>query len=79
MPNPNDLKLFIHGHTHGGQVWLPIIGSPIVPSNYGQRYTSGHFKENNFDMFITTGIGTSILPFRFLVPPEIAVLTIRAE
>ena len=79
MPNPNDLKLFIHGHTHGGQVWLPIVGAPFVPSNYGQRYTSGHIKENNFDMFVTTGIGTSILPFRFLVPPEIAVLTIRAE
>ena len=79
MPNPNYLKLFIHGHTHGGQVWFPIIGSPIVPSNYGQRYTFGHVKENNFDMFVTTGIGTSILPFRFLVPPEIAVLTIYTE
>ena len=78
-PNPNDIKLFIHGHTHGGQVWLPIIGSPFVPSNYGQRYAFGHIKENNYDMFITTGIGTSILPFRFLVPPEIAVLTISAE
>ena len=78
-PNPNDIKLFIHGHTHGGQVWLPIIGSPFVPSTYGQRYTSGHIKENNYDMFVTTGIGTSILPFRFLVPPEIAVLTINAE
>ncbi len=78
-PNPNDIKLFIHGHTHGGQVWLPIIGSPFVPSNYGQRYAFGHIKENNYDMFVTTGIGTSILPFRFLVPPEIAVLTIRAE
>jgi len=78
-PNPNDIKLFIHGHTHGGQVWLPIIGSPFVPSNYGQRYAFGHIKENNYDMFTTTGIGTSILPFRFLVPPEIAVLTISAE
>ena len=77
--NPNDIKLFIHGHTHGGQVWLPIIGSMFVPSNYGQRYAFGHIKENNFDMFVTTGIGTSILPFRFLVPPEIAVLTIYAE
>jgi predicted MPP superfamily phosphohydrolase len=78
-PNPNDIKLFIHGHTHGGQVWLPIIGSMFVPSNYGQRYAFGHIKENNFDMFVTTGIGTSILPFRFLVPPEIAVLTIYTE
>ncbi len=79
MPNQSDLKLVINGHTHGGQVWLPIIGSPFVPSNYGQRYAFGHLKENNVDMFVTTGIGTSILPFRFLVPPEIAVLTIRAE
>jgi predicted MPP superfamily phosphohydrolase len=78
-PNPSDLKLILNGHTHGGQVWLPILGSPIVPSNYGQRFAYGHKKENNVDMFITTGIGTSILPFRFLVPPEIAVLTITAE
>jgi len=79
MPNQSDLKLVINGHTHGGQVWLPIVGSPIVPSNYGQRYAFGHLKENNVDIFVTTGIGTSILPFRFLVPPEIAILTIRAE
>jgi predicted MPP superfamily phosphohydrolase len=78
-PNPSDLKLILNGHTHGGQVWFPIIGSPIVPSVYGQKFAFGHTKENNVDVFITTGIGTSILPFRFLVPPEIAVLTIRAE
>jgi uncharacterized protein len=78
-PNPSDLKLILNGHTHGGQVWFPVIGSPIVPSDYGQRFAYGHKKENNVDVFITTGIGTSILPFRFLVPPEIAVLTIRSE
>ena len=74
-----DLKLILAGHTHGGQVWLPIIGSPVIPSSYGQKYAFGHIRENNVDMFVTTGIGTSILPFRFLVPPEIAVLTIYAE
>ncbi|CAA9401509.1 MAG: hypothetical protein AVDCRST_MAG74-1614 [uncultured Pyrinomonadaceae bacterium] len=78
-PNPSDLKLILNGHTHGGQVWFPILGSPIVPSVYGQKFAFGHTKENNVDVFITTGVGTSILPFRFLVPPEIAVLTIRAE
>ncbi|MCA1622327.1 MAG: metallophosphoesterase [Acidobacteria bacterium] len=78
-PNPSELKLILNGHTHGGQVWLPIIGSPFVPSNYGQRYAFGHTKENNVDIFITTGIGTSILPVRFLVPPEIAVLKIYAD
>ncbi|HEX6279978.1 MAG TPA: hypothetical protein VFZ49_08175, partial [Pyrinomonadaceae bacterium] len=74
-----DLKLMIAGHTHGGQIWLPILGAPIVPSSYGQKYVAGHIRENGLDMFVTTGIGTSILPFRFMVPPEIAVLTIRSE
>lgn len=74
-----DLKLILAGHTHGGQVWLPIVGTPIVPSGYGQKYAYGHVKENDVDMFITSGIGTSLLPFRFLVPPEISVLTISAE
>lgn len=75
----DDMKLFIAGHTHGGQVWFPVVGSLIVPSSYGQTYAYGHIKEDDLDMFVTTGIGTSILPLRFLVPPEIAVLTIRSE
>ncbi len=74
-----DLKLILAGHTHGGQIWFPIIGSPMIPSGYGQKYAFGLVRENDVDMFVTTGIGTSILPFRFLVPPEIAVLTISAE
>lgn len=75
----NDLKLMISGHTHGGQVWLPVLGRPVVPSSYGQKYAAGHIKDKGLDMFVTTGIGESILPFRFMVPPEIAVLTINAE
>jgi predicted MPP superfamily phosphohydrolase len=77
-PISMDLKLILAGHTHGGQVRLPIIGSPIVPSSYGQKYVAGHIWDAGVDMFVTTGIGTSVLPFRFMVPPEIAVLTIRA-
>ncbi len=74
-----DLKLLLAGHTHGGQVWFPVLGSLVVPSSYGQKYAAGHIRDNNLDLFVTTGIGESILPFRFLVPPEIAVLTISAE
>ncbi len=73
----DNLKVFLAGHTHGGQVWLPIIGSPFVPSSYGQRYARGHVTRRGIEMFVTTGLGTSILPFRFLVPPEIAVVTVR--
>lgn len=73
------LRLILAGHTHGGQFWFPLIGSPIIPSSYGQRYAYGHVRENGIDMFVTTGIGTSILPIRFLVPPEIVILNIIAE
>lgn len=79
LPDPGQLKLVLNGHTHGGQIRLPVIGSPVVPSSYGQRYAAGHLRENNTDVFVTTGIGTSILPFRFLVPPEIVVLTVKSE
>lgn len=73
-----DLKLMLAAHTHGGQVWLPVLGTPIVPSSYGQKYSYGHVRDNGVDMFVTSGVGESILPFRFMMPPEIAVLTIKA-
>ncbi|MFL6467182.1 MAG: metallophosphoesterase, partial [Pyrinomonadaceae bacterium] len=74
-----DLKLMFAGHTHGGQVWLPMLGYPVVPSSYGQKYAAGYIRDAGVDMFVTTGTGTSILPFRFLVPPEIAVVTISSK
>lgn len=73
---PARVALTIAGHTHGGQVSLPIIGRPIVPSDYGQRYASGHIVEGSKRLFVSTGVGTSILPVRFRVPPEISLLTI---
>jgi predicted MPP superfamily phosphohydrolase len=75
----DDYKLMLAGHTHGGQIWLPVLGRPIVPTSYGQKYAAGHIFDGGKDMFVTTGVGTSILPFRFMVPPEIAVLTLRSS
>ena len=74
---PQIVPILIAGHTHGGQVNIPLIGTPIVPSSFGPKYTSGHIFENGHHMFVTTGIGTSILPVRFRVPPEIVILTIK--
>lgn len=74
-----DFKLMLAGHTHGGQILLPIFGRPMIPSSFGQKYAVGHVSEDGKDMFVTTGVGTSILPFRFMVPPEIAVLTILSQ
>jgi hypothetical protein len=70
--------LVLAGHTHGGQVALPLLGRPIVPSRYGQRYAAGLVAEEGRHLYVTTGLGTSILPVRFGVPPEIALLTLEA-
>lgn len=73
---PPRVALTIAAHTHGGQVYVPGIGRPIVPSRYGERYAVGHVRERGHDLFVSTGIGTSILPVRFLVPPEVTLLTV---
>jgi uncharacterized protein len=74
---PRSVPLLLAAHTHGGQVNLPLIGTLIVPSRNGRKYTAGHIFENGHHMFVTTGIGTSILPVRFRVTPEIVILTIN--
>jgi uncharacterized protein len=75
---PQSVPLLVAAHTHGGQVNFPLIGTPIVPSRFGRKYTAGHVFENGHHMFVTTGIGTSILPVRFRVTPEIVILTIKS-
>jgi uncharacterized protein len=50
------------------------LGRLIVPSRYGERYAIGHIEEEGRHLFVTTGVGTSILPVRFLVPPEISIV-----
>ena len=76
---PDRCALTIAGHTHGGQVWLPLLGRPAMfeASRYGQKYTAGIIREDGKTLFVSTGIGTSWLPLRFRVPPEISLLTLR--
>jgi predicted MPP superfamily phosphohydrolase len=75
---PPRVALTLAGHTHGGQVALPIVGRPIVPSRYGQRYAYGVIVEGGRTLFVSPGIGTSLLPVRFRVPPEISLVTLAA-
>jgi uncharacterized protein len=73
---PREVSLTLAGHTHGGQVDLPLLGPLIVPSRFGQRYASGLVVEEGRLLFVTSGVAMSILPVRFRVPPEVAVLTL---
>lgn len=75
---PKRLQLLIAGHTHGGQVNLPLIGRPVESSHIGEHYAAGLVFENDHHLFVTTGIGTSIASIRFGVPPEIVLLTLKS-
>ena len=76
---PQRVPLLLAGHTHGGQVRFPLIGTVVHTSDFGQRYEAGHVFENGHHLFVSTGIGTSIIPVRFRVPPEIVLLTLKAK
>ena len=66
------LDLMFAGHTHGGQIRLPLLGTPMVPSRFGSKYASGLVQGPVCPVYISRGIGTTVLPLRFRVAPEIA-------
>jgi uncharacterized protein len=68
---PDRVALTLAGHTHGGQVRVPLIWPRFVPSGYGARFAYGHIVEDNRHMIVSGGLGTSIAPVRLGVPPEI--------
>lgn len=74
---PPSVAVTLAGHTHGGQVALPFLGRPIVPSVYGARFAYGHVVEDGRHLVVSGGLGTSVLPVRLGVPPEITVVTVR--
>jgi len=73
---PDQVDLTLAGHTHGGQVYIPFVGRLVVPSRFGERFAYGHIVEQGRNLYVTSGIGTAIIPVRFLTPPEIAVITL---
>ncbi|MBB3312867.1 hypothetical protein FHT78_004650 [Rhizobium sp. BK196] len=72
---PERVSLTLSGHTHGGQIRL-LGYSPMVPSRYGDRYAYGHILENGRNIIVSSGLGCSIAPVRFGVPPEIVVIDV---
>ena len=70
---PDRVSLTLSGHTHGGQVRIGGY-SPVVPSQYGNRFAYGHIIENGRHLVVSSGLGCSTVPLRFGVPPEISIL-----
>jgi hypothetical protein len=72
------VDLMLSGHTHGGQIRIPGLGTPMIPSRYGQKYASGLVQGPGCPVFVCRGIGTTIMPLRLGVPPEIAVIELKS-
>lgn len=75
-PGRGRVDAMLSGHTHGGQVRLPLIGAPIVPSRFGQRYVHGLVQGPVCPVVVSAGVGLSLLPVRFGVAPEIVEVTL---
>jgi uncharacterized protein len=75
---PERVALTLSGHTHGGQVAIPLVRRPLLPSRFGERYARGLIEEEDRHLLVTSGVGTSGIPVRLLAPPEALVLTLRS-
>jgi predicted MPP superfamily phosphohydrolase len=65
----------LSGHSHGGQIRLPIVGPLILPP-MGQKYVEGMFHFDHMQLYVNRGIGTVGLPFRLNCPAELTEFTL---
>ncbi len=73
---PERVSLTIAGHTHGGQIRIPFVPPTWAPSAYGARFAYGHVVEDGRHLIVSGGLGTSKVPLRLGVPPEIVHITL---
>ncbi len=74
---PDRVVLTLAGHTHGGQVRMPV-NFRLLPAEYRLPYASGYSCVGHKSLFVSPGIGTGAVPLRLGVPPEISILDITA-
>jgi len=71
---PDRVALTLSGHTHGNQINVPVARRMLAHSHFGVRYAGGHVVEEGRHLFVSRGVGTSLLPGRFRAAPELLVL-----
>lgn len=76
----NNIDLIFTGHAHGGQFRIPGIGGLVAPDQgFFPKYTSGSYKKGMSTMFVSRGLGNSIIPIRIFNRPEIVVVTLKQK
>jgi predicted MPP superfamily phosphohydrolase len=76
---PADVPLMLAGHTHCGQIRLPLVGALSTMSRYGERYACGLVREKGRILITGAGLGTSLLPLRIGAPPEMWMIELRPK
>ena len=76
----NNMDLIFAGHAHGGQFRIPFIGGLVAPDQgLFPKYTSGSYSKGISTMFVSRGLGNSIIPIRIFNRPEIVVVNLKTE
>ena len=76
------IDLYLAGHTHGGQIRLPVYGAIVTASMYGKRYEAGSYEEERTHLYVSRGLGFEgghAPRIRFLCPPEITVFDLSVS
>jgi predicted MPP superfamily phosphohydrolase len=76
---PRDATFMLAGHTHCGQIRLPLLGPVSTMSAYGDRYACGLIRENGRTLIVSAGLGTSILPLRLGALPDMWLIRLGPE
>ena len=77
-PRGPQVDLMLSGHSHGGQIRLPLIGPVILPP-LGRKYVQGAYQLGRMQLYVNRGIGTVGLPLRLNCAPEISTFTLQAN
>ncbi len=72
---PAPVAAVLTGHTHCGQIVLPIIGAISYVSRYGDRFACGDIDDKGQRVFVSAGLGTSIVPLRYGAHPDVWLVT----
>ncbi len=75
---PKRVAVTLCGHTHGGQVNLPLLGPLVGDIRFGVDFVYGHTVRDDRHLIISGGLGESVMPLRFLRPPEIVEVVLGA-
>lgn len=73
---PARAGLVLAGHTHCGQIVLPVFGAPVSASRFGERYRCGVIREGGRAIIVSAGLGASVLPLRYGAPPDWWIITV---